>query len=59
MAHDPQVCEVLYPSQVPLCHFNGDWEELVQNQNGHAVWDVDHLVITGDLGDEVARVVEI
>lgn len=57
MAHNPGVREVPYAPQVPLCHLDGNWYEFIQD--GHAVWNVNHLIVTRNFGNEVAWVVQI
>ena len=54
VAHHSWVGEVPYSSEVSFCHFNGDWKEFVQDC--HWVWDVDNLLVSSNLCNEVARI---
>ena len=57
MTHNARVCEVPDASQVSLCHLDRNGQKFIQD--GHAVWDVNDLVVAGNLGDEVAWVVQV
>ena len=57
MADNSGVGEVPDSGQVTLGHLDGDGQELVQD--GHAVGDVDDLLVAYDLGDEVAWVLQV
>mmetsp|Transcript_29652 Transcript_29652/g.51563 ORF Transcript_29652/g.51563 Transcript_29652/m.51563 type:complete len:251 (+) Transcript_29652:236-988(+) len=51
VADGPRVAEVVDPGELPLGQHQGDGQQVVQD--GHAVGDVHHLLVRGDLGDEV------
>lgn len=53
MADHTGVCEVPNTLQVPLGHLHGDGQE------GHAIGDVDHFVVSSNLCDEVPGVAEV
>jgi len=57
VANHSRVGEVPDPSQIPLRHLHRDRDELVEY--GHGVGNVDNLVVSSDLGDEIARVRQI
>ena len=57
VAYHAGVREIPDPSQIPLRHLQRDREELVEY--AHGVRNVDNLVVSCDLGDEVARVRQI
>lgn len=57
VADHPGVCKVPDSGEIPLCHLHGNGKELVQD--GHGVWNVDHLIIPSNLGDEVSRVLQV
>lgn len=57
MTYDSRVGEIPDPSEVPLGHLQRDWEKLVQY--GHGVGNVDNLVVSSDLSDEIPRVRQI
>ncbi|WVZ00016.1 hypothetical protein V8G54_026085 [Vigna mungo] len=57
VAHCPRICEVPDAPQVSLRHLNRNRQKFIQN--GHAVWNVDHFVITRNLGDEVTWITQV
>jgi hypothetical protein len=57
VAHHPRVREVPDTRQVPLRHLDGDRKKLVQDR--HAVGDVHDLLVPHNLGDEIARVLQV
>jgi len=57
VAYHPGVREIPDPSQIPLRHLQRDREELVEY--GHGVGNVDNLVVSSDLRDEVAGIRQV
>lgn len=57
MTHNAGVCEVPDALQVTLGHLNRNGKKLIQD--GHAVGDVDYLVVARNLSNEVAWVVQV
>ncbi len=57
VANHSWVGEIPDPPQVSLCHFNWNWQQLIQD--GHAIGDVHHLLITRNLCDEISWILQI
>jgi len=57
VAHHSWVGKIPDSLQISLCHFNGNRQQLIQDC--HAIGNVHHLLIPGNLRDEISWVLKI